>query len=689
MQIEGEKVGDVASEAMDKVANGADKAEKKVGKLGDCFKRINAIDWFAVSNGIQNSSTKLTEATMPGEGFDTQLHELKSLTSATDEEMDKMADSARKLSKEFGGFGAQQLSSYQSILSVLGPEIAKNDEALAKMGKNAQVLSKTMQGDVKGATDALTNSLIQFKVNLDDPMEAANEMDRMMNVMTASAQAGSVEVPGISKALSEAGGVAKMSNLTFEETNALIQGMAKGGLEVEKIGVGARNILTKMAAPATLSKDATAYLKAYKVDIEKLGDTSVPFIERMKELNKVGHDMNALALIFGNENLQAAQAMLTTIDYQSQLQTEITGTNTAYEMASTVMEGWGERMKRYRAVIDDWKISLFDATAPIIPFVQGGAAMFSTGADIANIYSGLSPVFRSLGSWLGKTAIAQKLLSVWTGIVTAAQWAWNVALNANPIGLVIIAIAALVAIVVVAIKHFDRWGAALLMFMGPVGIVISGIKSLYDHWESVKRAFQTEGMIAGIKRLGWVLMDALLKPIQQVATAIDNVFNTNLAGGIKKLREQQNLITDGEKSVAGNGAKAVPNRKPTQAEIDSALKRGKLVMYNGKAVLPESAERYKREAEEKKTQSSSVISPSSILGGSKKKDKSPKLDTKGSGRDYENSINGGGGVKSIKVEVKMNNYFTIDKAYGKIDEVANKVVGKINDRLRDAVVAMD
>lgn len=41
--------------------------------------------------------------------------------------------------------------------------------------------------------------------------------------------------------------------------------------------------------------------------------------------------------------------------------------------------------------------------------------------------------------------IQQALIATWTGIVTAAQWAWNAALTANPIGIVIVAIAALVA----------------------------------------------------------------------------------------------------------------------------------------------------------------------------------------------------------------------------------------------------
>ena len=77
--------------------------------------------------------------------------------------------------------------------------------------------------------------------------------------------------------------------------------------------------------------------------------------------------------------------------------------------------------------------------------------------------------------------MAQKLMSVWTGIVTVAQWAWNAAMTANPIGIVIVAIAALVAIVAVAIKHYNKWGAALLQFLGPIGTVS------YTHLDVYKR----------------------------------------------------------------------------------------------------------------------------------------------------------------------------------------------------------
>jgi phage-related protein len=62
--------------------------------------------------------------------------------------------------------------------------------------------------------------------------------------------------------------------------------------------------------------------------------------------------------------------------------------------------------------------------------------------------------------WIGNLGIVQKAQAAWTGVVTAAQWAWNAAMNANPIGLIILAIAAVIAIVVLLVKNWDTVSAA-------------------------------------------------------------------------------------------------------------------------------------------------------------------------------------------------------------------------------------
>lgn len=727
---EGKEAGTKINQAFDKAEKQLDETKKKSDSLKKSLDGVNSIKWNAVGEGIDRLSGRLSDAAKPGAAFDEQWHELKALTGATDKQMEGMSESARKLALEFGGNGAQQLGAYQGILGKLGPEIAENDKAMEKMGRNVAVLSKTMKGDVAGAQDALTNSMIQFKTDLSDPMKAAEEMDKMMNVMVASAKAGSVEVPDISKALSEAGGVAKMSNLSFEETNALLQGMAKGGVEIGKLGVASRNAILKMAAPATLSDDATKYLQAYGVDIKKISDTTIPFTERLKELSKVGHDMNALALIFGTENVQGAQAMLSTIQYQEDLTKQVTGTKDAYTMAGENMESWNEKMKRWGAQVDDWKTSIFDAIAPITAVTEAGGELLSTGSDLANIYTGIGPLFKDFGKWLKNAAIGQKLLSVWTGIstfaqtawnrtinwgpiktfvtwirnsalaqklssawtgiATAAQWAWNAALTANPIGLIIVGIAALIALVAVAIKYYDQWGASLLLFMGPVGQVISAFKSIYDHWDSIKKAFQTEGILGGLKRIGVVLLDVLLKPLHQISGWIDKIFGTDLEAGFKGLRKNMDLLNDSEKAQEKANT---PKTLSEKQKIDQALKSGKLVMYNGKAVLPSSRDKWEKEKKEKEKKTPTLLSPDSVLGGDKEKKekkKKGKSSGTGSGSGDSTSVSGNGAsVRSINVTVNQHNHFSIDKSYGSLERAANTVISKINDRMRDSMVALD
>lgn len=120
---------------------------------------------------------------------------------------------------------------------------------------------------------------------------------------------------------------------------------------------------------------------------------------------------------------------------------------------------------------------------------------------------------------------------------------------ANPITWVILGIAALIALVTAAIIKFDEWGAMILFLMGPFGRVISAIKLLYDHWESVKNAFETGGIIGALKRIGQVLLDVFLKPIQQGLEMLSKMPGAgniagNWAGKIEGLRKGMDLIQE-------------------------------------------------------------------------------------------------------------------------------------------------
>jgi len=146
------------------------------------------------------------------------------------------------------------------------------------------------------------------------------------------------------------------------------------------------------------------------------------------------------------------------------------------------------------------------------------------------------------------------ITTILTKAWATAQTILNTVMTLNPIGLIVAAIVALVAIIVIAIKKYDEWGAALISFMGPIGVVINAFKSIYDHWESIKKAFQTDGIIGALKRIGLVLFDAILKPLKQILEMIAEFDPTGISNNLLKkvndFRKNNDLVTLDEKKAS-------------------------------------------------------------------------------------------------------------------------------------------
>lgn len=162
----------------------------------------------------------------------------------------------------------------------------------------------------------------------------------------------------------------------------------------------------------------------------------------------------------------------------------------------------------------------------------------------ATIILGLTAGIIAYNAYVG---ISTFLTNAWA----TAQTLLNAAMYANPVGLVIGAIVALVALITVAIYKYDEWGAALLQFLGPIGWVINAFMSVKNHWDSIVNAFKTDGIIGGLKRIHLVLMDTFLKPLQQILEMISEFDPTGLSDGLLKkvsdFRDNNNLVTDSEK----------------------------------------------------------------------------------------------------------------------------------------------
>lgn len=621
---------------------------------------MRPIDWQAASQGFLNITQKFSEAAQVGADYEKSLLDVAAITGITGDDLDKLGGKARNLAKEFGGTATDNLATFQTILSRLGPQIGESDEALAKMGSYANTLAKTMGGDVVGATDALTTSMLQFKVNLDDPIAAAGEMERMMNVMAAGAKEGAAEVPQIAQALVQAGGAAKLSNVSFEETNAALQALAQSGKYGAEAGVGLRNVLIKMNAPSALSKEATNMLAAYGVNMQKVSDTTVPFAERLKELQKIGQNTDVLAAVFGAENIQAAQGLINTAQAQAELTEQISGTNVATEQATIVMSGWSEWMGRCKAWLDDLKIGSFSFTKVLGVVGDSLGGVIGTLGDMGSAYSGLAPVVKALGGWLKQTVVVQKLMVVWTKAATAVQWLWNAALSANPIGIIIVAIGALVAGIIYLANKVSGWGEA------------------WKHtWEGAKLLFQ--GFSASIETVWLTMVNSLMIGLNKIKEGWYEFKNTVGLGDESennKMLSQINEDTENRKKAITDSAKVA--YEANLAAKEEFTKAGQSLSWN----------KEKKEATE--APKAGNLSASSAIGvGANPIPITPTKGGKDAGKDGTMSIGGsGGGSKTITINITMNNTFPIDKTIGSKENAANGVISKINDRMRDALVTL-
>lgn len=192
----------------------------------------------------------------------------------------------------------------------------------------------------------------------------------------------------------------------------------------------------------------------------------------------------------------------------------------------------------------------------------GGTAMQAFG-DAGDLMNAAMEGGKRAVDAIKNSAIAQRVATVAgtvaTKAATAAQWLWNAAMKANPIGLIIAGIAALIAIVVLLVKNWDTvraagaaawnwikgvWSAASAWFNGnvvqPIVRWFSGLRSsvtgaFSSAWDTIKGVWGGVsgwfgGVIAGVKRVFSGIGSALSAPFRAAFNGIRSFWNDTIGG---------------------------------------------------------------------------------------------------------------------------------------------------------------
>ena len=250
-----------------------------------------------------------------------------------------------------------------------------------------------------------------------------------------------------------------------------------------------------------------------------LAKSGVTFTDQQKEQIRT--------LVASNKMLEAQDMVLAAIEQQ------VGGTSLATADSSAMLS----------LAFADLKETLGTALLPIFD------AMNNKLAGVARLASENSGVFLALGgvigvlaggivaaniamkAWAAGAAIVKGAAVAWTGV----QWLLNAALSANPIGIVVLAIGALVAAIVIAWKRSDKFREIVTAAFEKVKSVVAGVVAWFTgpFLDGLKTAFEWIKTGIAIYLTPWRLAFEGIKAVIEILRGAFDVAMEAIYGAIE------------------------------------------------------------------------------------------------------------------------------------------------------------
>lgn len=209
-------------------------------------------------------------------------------------------------------------------------------------------------------------------------------------------------------------------------------------------------------------------------------------------------------------------------------------------------------------------LALDEGTQRLIGYIAAGAAAFllfgfgmvKVVGYAQNVIGALKTIggmfsflkaenLKAAAAWVAQTAkvalyqaqllilrVQLAAMAVWQGIVTAAQWAWNAALSANPIGLIVLAIIALIAVVVLLWNKNEGFRKAVIAAWEWIQSAVKAVGDWFMNtlWPALQAVW--DGIVAGVGAMVSLFVaywTTVWNVVQTVWNAIKTVISTVLS----------------------------------------------------------------------------------------------------------------------------------------------------------------
>ena len=301
------------SDNYDKNLRKAEKSLRNFSKQGGiASKALGSLKGMLAGGlAVAGVSTALGDIVQKTMEFEKAISSLSSLTGLVGDDLNYLRQQAIIL----GATTTQTATQVADAFKLIGsqqPQLLESKEALVAVTRSAITLAEASETDVPTAAKALSGALNQMGAG-------AEYAQSYINILAAASQKGSADIGYLNSAVEKSGGTANAVGIKFNELVAAIETIAPKVTNASEAGTQLRNIFIKLES----STD-----KNLKPSVVGLGGA----IDNLAKQHLTAGEM---AKKFGVENVNAALALTKSKDTYHDLETAITGTNTALEQATT------------------------------------------------------------------------------------------------------------------------------------------------------------------------------------------------------------------------------------------------------------------------------------------------------------------------------------------------------------------
>lgn len=489
---------------------------------------------------------------------------LKDAAAAAVDAYKEFDDGADNITKRTGATGqaAEDLQKvYKNVsgrvvgnLGDIGDAVGEVNTRFGSQGKELEDLSvkflrfAELNGtDVAGSIDSVQAAMAAFGVETESTGD-------VLDILNKAAQDTGVPLDKLTQSLLSNGPALQEMGFGLNTATGFLAGLEKSGIDAGTMLAGLKKALQNATKDGKPMNEALAEMQekmagaessteAAQIATELFGAKAGPAIAKAIQEGRVSfNELENTVKDFGDSVDQTFEA---TQDAPDQLALAMQKAKVA--VGETVGEFVDERAPQLQSILDDLTNNALPLATDALGLLLDGFSWLADNGD--GIAAAITGIAAGVAAYVGYTTALTVMQKGWTALTvvtkaqTIAQTALNAVMAANPIGVVIAVIMALVAAFAVLWNTNEGFRNAVIALWGTIktnvvntvtGIkdgIVNGFNAAKDKVSSVIESIKSKvsnawNTIKGKTSAAWnAIKSAITNPINSAKTAVNNAIN--------------------------------------------------------------------------------------------------------------------------------------------------------------------